>query len=391
MIYKDLILNKKNWNRILTSVKKGKLSHALLFHGPPGSGKEGHAVELAAYLNCNDPLNEGACGNCSSCKKIRTFQHEDVHLIIPLPRGKNWNSDDPIDKLFRSKKILNEYLSLVNEKGENPYALLRMSNANTILINSVRNIKQEASLSSINNKWKIFLIFHAEKLCVPSPEAAHALLKILEEPPEKTIFIMVSSHPEAILDTIHSRCQKKFFPAISSSVIEEKLVQSGMDNIQAGIIAHISGGDMSLQSELVENSADILEKMYQFLNASFSSDPKNWEKCIDIVSRLKMSSPAKLEQLFKCIGLFIRDLLYYASTMNDADIVFKNQVGKISKIVDKHPDADWQQCLNQVELTQEYIKRNGYVPLVITNLIMDLQQSINGEFHEPFNLHEWSN
>ena len=391
MIYQDLILNNKNWNRILTSVKKGKLSHALLFHGPQGSGKEGHALELAAYLNCSDPLEDGACGICSSCKKIRTFQHEDVNLIIPLPRGKNWSSDDPIDKLFRSKKILDEYLSLVSEKGENPYAPLRMSNANTILINSVRSIKQEASLSSINNKWKIFLIFQAEKLCVPSPEAAHALLKVLEEPPEKTIFIMVSSHPEAIIDTIHSRSQRIYFPAISSSVIEEKLVQSGMENIQAGIIARISGGDMSLQSELAENSTDLLEKMYHILNASFSSDPKNWEKSIDIVSRMKMSSTAKLEQLFKCIGLFIRDLLYYASTMNDADIVFKNQVGKINKIVNSYPNADWQQCLNQVELTQEYIKRNGYVPLVITNLIMDLQQSINGEFHEPFNLHEWSN
>ena len=347
-------------------------------------------MELAALINCSDPLESGACGICSSCKKTRTFQHEDVNLIIPLPRGKNWSSDDPIDKLFKSKKILDEYLSLVNEKGESPYAPLKMSNANTILINSVRNIKQEASLSSINNEWKIFLIFQAEKLCVPSPEAAHALLKILEEPPEKTIFIMVSSHPEAILDTIHSRCQDIFFPAISSSVIEEKLKESGMDNIQAGIIARISGGDMNLQSELVENSTEILEKMYQVLNAAFSSDPKNWEKCIDIVSRLKLGGKGKLEQLFKCIGLFFRDLLYYAATQNDEAIVFKDQLGKINKISTKYPSADWAQCLTQVELTQEYIKRNGYMPLLITNLILDLQKYIKGEYHESFNLHEWS-
>ena len=88
MINPDLIINKKNWSRLIRSWKNTKLPHALLFHGPAGSGKEGHAVELAALLNCTASQNEGPCGNCPSCKKTKSFQHESVKLILPIP-GKN--------------------------------------------------------------------------------------------------------------------------------------------------------------------------------------------------------------------------------------------------------------------------------------------------------------
>ena len=69
MISLDLFINTKNWSRIIRSWENGKLPHALLFHGPSGSGKEGHALELAALINCTAPQKEGPCGGCPSCKK----------------------------------------------------------------------------------------------------------------------------------------------------------------------------------------------------------------------------------------------------------------------------------------------------------------------------------
>jgi DNA polymerase-3 subunit delta' len=245
-------------------------------------------------------------------------------------------------------------------------------------------------MSTVNNEWKVILIFQAEKLCVPSPTAAHALLKVLEEPPGRTILILVSSQPNVILDTIHSRCQNLYFPPISNEVIENQLIQTGIDQIQAAVIARISAGNVALSRQLKDNYSDLIEKLFTLLNACFSQNPSDWEKCIDLSVRLKNKDFFQLEQLFRCAILFFRDLLYYTSTCVDDEIIFKNQMGKIDKLSKSHLEGDWQACIQHIENTQNYILRNGYLPLMITNLIIDIQKSIKGKYHRPFQLSDWT-
>ena len=389
MITTNLLLNKKNWNRLVHSWKTGKLPHALSFHGPAGTGKEGHALELAGLLNCSASENDEPCGICPSCKKTNSFQHGSVKLILPLPRGKIKSSDDPITKAF-SDSLLKEYLEMLKEKEADPYYSIRVPGANTILINSIRDLKHDVSLSTINNEWRVILIFQAEKLCIPSPEAAHALLKVLEEPPERTLFILVSSQPGAILDTIHSRCQSFYFPPISTQVLEEQLQESGADMVQTAVMARISGGNVGLSRELMQNSTDLMEKLYTFLNACFSNNPAVWEKCIDTTSRLKTKDISQMEQLFRCAVLFFRDLLYYSATNSDDEIIYKNQMSKIDKLSKSHPEADWHSCIQHIENTQNYISRNGYLPLQIICMILDIQKSLKGEIYEPFRLRDWT-
>ena len=135
---------------------------------------------------------------------------------------------------------------MLKKKQIDPYYSIQVSNANTILINSIREIKREISFSTLNNDWKIYLIFQAEKLCSPNPASGHALLKLLEEPPLKTLFILVSSKPDTILDTIHSRCQKMYFPQISKRKLENQLIKNGIDQNEAVLIAQISGGNINI-------------------------------------------------------------------------------------------------------------------------------------------------
>ena len=389
MINSKLLINNKNWNRLVHSWKVGKLPHALLFHGQAGTGKEGHALELAGLLNCTASENDEPCGICPSCKKTKSFQHGSVKLILPLPGEKIKSSDDPITKAF-SDSLLKEYLEMLKEKEANPYYSIRVPGANTILINSIRDLKHDVSLSTINNEWRLILIFQAEKLCTPGPEAAHALLKVLEEPPERTLFILVSSQPGAILDTIHSRCQSLYFPPISTQVLEEQLQESGADTVQTAVMARISGGNVGLSRKLIQNSTDLMEKLYTFLNACFSNDPAVWEKCIDTTSRLKTKDISQMEQLFRCAVLFFRDLLYYSATNSDDEIIYKNQMSKIDKLSKSHPEADWHSCIQHIENTQNYISRNGYLPLQIICMILDIQKSLKGEIYEPFRLRDWT-
>ena len=389
MINSSLLINNKNWQRLTRLWNSGKLPHALLFHGPEGVGKEGHALELAALLNCTTATENGSCGSCPSCKKTKSFQNGNVKLILPLPRGKIKSSDDSSEKAF-SESSLKEYLELLKQKEADPYFPIRLKGANTILINSIRDLKHDLSLSSVNNEWRIILILQAEKLCIPSPEAAHSLLKVLEEPPEKTLFILTSSRPGAILDTIHSRCQNLYFPPISAQTLQERLIQSGADTVQATIIAQISGGNVRLSQKLIENATDLMEKLFLLLNAFFSSDPSIWNKCIDTTARLKTKDINQMEQLFRCAVLFFRDLLYYSATNSDNEIIFKNQMGKIDKLTKSYTEADWHSCIQHIENTQNYISRNGYLPLQIIGLILDIQKSLRGEIYEPFHLNHWT-
>ena len=390
MIYSNLLINQKNWNHLIHAWEKGRLPHALLFHGPKGTGKEGHALELAAALHCGEIQNKGPCGYCPSCKKTKSFQHENVKFILPLPRGKISSSNDTPMKAFNNEKALTEYLNILKEKSNDPYYNMQVKGANTILINSIRELKHDVSISTVNNEWKIILIFQAEKLCVPSPAAAHALLKVLEEPPERTVFILVSSQPNVILDTIYSRCQSLYFPPIPNMVIQNQLVQSQTDKIQAAVIARISAGNLALSRQIKDNYSDIMEKLFALLNACFSQNPTVWEKCIDIAARLKNKDFFQLEQLFRCAILFFRDILYYSSSGADDNIIFINQISKIDKLIKTYPEGDWHACIQHIENTQNYILRNGYLPLIITNLLIDIHQSVLGRYHKPFQLSDWT-
>ena len=155
-------------------------------------------------------------------------------------------------------------------------------------------------------------------------------------------------------------------------------------------MARISGGNLGLSRELMQNSTDLMEKLYTFLNACFSNDPAVWEICIDTTSRLKTKDISQMEQLFRCAVLFFRDLLYYSATNSDDEIIYKNQMSKIDKLSKSHPKADWHSCIQHIENTQNYISRNGYLPLQIICMILDIQKSLTGEIYEPFRLRDWT-
>ena len=389
MIFSELIINDKNWQHLSNAHDNNRLPHALLFHGEEGMGKEAHALELAALLNCENIKNGNSCGNCSSCNKIRTFKHENIKLIMPFPRGGISSSKDSPLKAFKNEKAFQDYLTLLNKKSDDPYFQMRIPGANTILINSIRDLKHDVVKSTVNDSWKIILIFQAEKLCVPSPAAGHALLKVLEEPPDKTMFILVSSNMNLIIDTIRSRCQSMYFSPISDQIIKQKLISMGQDSAQATIISKISNGNISLSKELADNYQELMKKMYVLLNSFFTREFLIWEKSIDIIIRLKRKDIYLLDQLFNVLILFFRDLHYYVRTSDQDEIIHSNLIEKIMNLCKKYSQANWSACIDHIENARDYILRNGNISLMAINMIIDIQQSINGKNEEKFKLSDW--
>ena len=166
MIYDNIIKNEKIWSELKAMVANKKLPHAMLFHGPDGTGKEAHAIALAAHLNNYQ--------NKTDFAKIMNFQHPNINLIIPLPREKAINKNtDSLKSL--SEKSLEQLINMKKEKMSNPYQNIFFEKASTILINSIRDIKKDLHFN-IDNGSKVNLIFNAEKLCYPKNESGNSLL-----------------------------------------------------------------------------------------------------------------------------------------------------------------------------------------------------------------------
>ena len=108
------------------------------------------------------------------------------------------------------------------------------------------------------------------------------------------------------------------------------------------------------------------------------------------MAQLKTNNINQMEQLFRCAVLFFRDLLYYSTSGTGDAIIFKNQMSKIDKLSKSNPEADWNSCIQHIENTQNYISRNGYLPLQIICMILDIQKSLKGEIYEPFRLRDWT-
>ena len=388
MIYDSLMIHTEIWNNLLNVVSSERLPHALLLHGNDGSGKEAHAIELSALINCNLRSENGACGNCPSCKKIKSFQHGNIKLILPYPRGKISSSNDPSIRGLTEKNI-EKLREMMLEKGKNPYARIEIENARTILINSIREVKKELYMSRIDDGWTVVLIFEAEKLCIPQATSANALLKVLEEPPEKTIFILVTSEVSAMIDTIRSRCQQIYFPPLSSTSIKEVLIKNNVPENKTKVISNIASGNVRLALDLSENIDELFSDLKLMIKAFYSSSPTTWQEVINRTSTLKRRSLNELSYFFRTSILYMRDLHLAKYDSSDDNLIFNNLDTHIRKIIIDYPNANWNECINILENTFENIQRNGYLPLMITTMLIEIKQQILGKKLKPFSIHDW--
>jgi len=241
------------------AVDSGRLSHALLLLGPEGNGKLAFATALAAYLNCKTPLNGDSCGICPDCIKIGKSIHPDIHLILPYPGSLDDKSKSPTAEViheFRSRFLENPWFEL-----EDWAQVLTAENKKmSISVGEIRLLKQRMSLKAFEGRYKVVIIWHAEKLNI---EAANALLKLLEEPPENTILILTATEATDLLPTIRSRCQSLLMNRISPTEVSSYLVEKyGFEENQALQIALMSDGSMRKAQILSEKDTQAVSEKF---------------------------------------------------------------------------------------------------------------------------------
>jgi DNA polymerase-3 subunit delta' len=246
--------------RLIRSVSEERVSHAQLFTGPEGCGSLALALAYARYVSCENRSEQDSCGVCKSCVKYEKMIHPDLHFVFPVIKNKK--ESDPVSDSF-----IEEWREFVKKSPfftlNNWLASIEVGNAQGMIFASESGeIIKKLSLKTFESDYKIMIIWLPEKM---HPSAANKLLKMIEEPPEKTLFLLVSEEPDKIIPTILSRCQLFRIPGFRNEEISKYLVSDfNADPKKADDIAKVSNGDIIRAVELFQNEDSSLVNLENF-------------------------------------------------------------------------------------------------------------------------------
>lgn len=222
MQFQEIIGHTDIKSRLIRTVKENRISHAQLFLGPSGTGKLAMAIAYAQYMNCTDRQDQDACGVCSSCVKYKKLAHPDLHFLYPTASTKTIEKPVSLDFIKQWRELLQDKRHYINLN--NWYEKIGIERKQAIInVRDCSKLLQTLAYKNYEADYKVMIIWMVEKLY---HAAAPRILKILEEPPDKTLFILIAEDTEPILPTILSRTQIVRFPPID----DESLLSYHLDN-----------------------------------------------------------------------------------------------------------------------------------------------------------------
>ncbi|MFT3751689.1 MAG: DNA polymerase III subunit delta [Paludibacter sp.] len=227
MLFSDIIGQQEVKSRLIRTVTEQRIPHAQLLRGPEGVGKLGLAIAYAQYICCENPTATDSCGICPSCVKYRKLAHPDLHFVFPTikPAGKSSVVCDDFISDFRKMVLDSPYFGINEWYAE----ISGDAKQGLIYSNESEEILRKLSLKTYESEYKVMIIWLPEKM---HTTCANKLLKILEEPPEKTVFLMVSNEPDQIITTILSRTQHVHIPRLKDDEIVQALLKNDTLDIE---------------------------------------------------------------------------------------------------------------------------------------------------------------
>lgn len=260
MYFRDIIGQEALKKKLLQTVSENRVSHAWLFFGPEGAGALPIALAFSRYILCTAKNADDACGTCPSCNKVNKYIHPDLHFVYPVNKTRNMDRDAVTSEDFiidwRNFLLRNPYGRLTQW-----YDFIDLENKQG-MINTEESKKLTAKLflKSFESDFKVVIIWQPEKM---NDQASNKLLKLIEEPPAMTIFMLVTENPEQLLGTVRSRCIPVKIPRITDPALSEALKNKhGVANEKIADLVRLSDGSYLKAQELI---ADTDELDYNFI------------------------------------------------------------------------------------------------------------------------------
>ncbi|MBN1986481.1 MAG: DNA polymerase III subunit delta [Prolixibacteraceae bacterium] len=319
MFFKDIIGQEEIKKRLIRSVQKERISHALLFAGQEGTGKLGLALAYAQYISCRNRGETDSCGTCPSCHKYQKLAHPDLHFVFPVfnsPKIKNPVSDDFI-KEWREMVLKNHYFDLSQW-----LSFIDAGNAQGLIYERESNsIYRKLNLKSFESEFKVMVIWLPEKMHL---SCANKLLKLMEEPPNKTLFLLISENEEAIISTIRSRAQLIKVPFIDHESIKNALLEKqGAEPELVSDAVHLANGNYIKALEYLspgEDSPFYFQKFQEMMRFAYSRqvlELMSWADEMAQVGRDKQKS------FFDLALRLVRE--YFIFNMKKMNLVYLNR------------------------------------------------------------------
>lgn len=350
--------------KIVKSYLQGQLPHAYLFYGPEGSGKDAFAISIARWLNCVEPDGSVDAGS-PQYLKISHLQHPDVQFVFPTPAQSNLKSEE-----------LGEALA---EKAANPYRAVGFSGKNIFIgIDTIRELKKEARFKLYEGRRKLFIISEADQMRV---EAANALLKLLEEPPDNLMLILTTANIHKILPTIKSRCQLISFNRLTAGEIEM-------------IVRHYAGGrDLSQLPEIIRLAQFNLRRIFDFLDRDvlairdaaieFLRKVVRMHRSQELLELIEPFAGQRDRQdaalLLSFLLLWFQDILHLRTLpAEEWQPANADQMETLSKFVEFSRNADLSRIVGGIESALQDVNdaRNLNPLLILTTLAIKLQSML---------------
>ena len=290
---KEVIGQEEVWQRLITMVREDRLPHAIMLCGPQGCGKMALALAFASYLICqNREGHDEACGECRQCKMLEKWGHPDLLFSYPTIKTPNMGSEHkPVSEDFaeewRNMISRSPYFNIeqwMTEIGaENQQAIITAGESD--------ELNRKLSLKSSQGGYKVSVIWLSERMNI---ECANKILKLIEEPPSQTIFIMVSENPDNLLETIRSRVQRIDVKKTDNESIQKALVgKYGISEDDAMRVARLANGDwLTAVSELSADgeNKEFLADFQSLMRLAYQRnvrEMKHWSENINSYGREK--------------------------------------------------------------------------------------------------------
>ena len=380
MLFSEILGQNHIKNHLTKSVDAGRIPHAQLFVGPEGSGTLPMAIAYAQYILCKNVNSENTGGEDACNLKFKNISHPDLHFAFPV------TTNDKVKRHPVSSHFLEEWRQLLDQQPYGNlfdwYKLLGVDNKQgQIGVDEALDVVKSLSLKSYEGGHKIMIIWMSEKM---NTACANKLLKLIEEPPEKTVFILITEDEEQIISTIRSRCQALHFPPLSEAVIAEALVKKySIEMSVAAKIAQQANGNFNKACDLIyQDSEDIqFEKWFVIWVRSAFKAKGNKSAIHDLISWsehiAKTGRETQKQFLHFCLNYFRQALMLNYKANELVYLEPKSPDFKLEKFAPFVHDNNIMEISAELQDAIYHIERNGNSKIILTDLSIKLTRLLH--------------